>query len=185
MIPLYIIFGILAVLLLVGIGFFNSLVSTRNQCDEAWSNVDTELKRRYDLIPNLINTVKGYASHEKDLLEQVTSMREKAAHNHGSMASQAQDEIQLGKALGQLMVRLEAYPEVKASKNFLELQEELANTENRIQAALRFFNGNIRENNNRVQQFPSNILAGMFNFPLREFFELDVPEARETPKVQF
>jgi len=185
MIALYVILGILAFIVLAGVGLFNSLVSTRNHCDESWSNVDTELKRRYDLIPNLINTVKGYASHEKELFEQVTSMREKASDNHGSMASQAQDEIQLGQALGQLMVRLEAYPEVKASKNFLELQEELANTENRIQAALRFFNGNIRENNNRVQQFPSNILAGMFNFPLREFFELDIPEAREAPQVQF
>jgi LemA protein len=118
-------------------------------------------------------------------LEKVTNLREKAAGNQGSLASQAQDEIQLGAALGQLMVRLEAYPDLKASQNFLELQEELANTENRIQAALRFFNGNIRENNNKVQQFPSNILAGMFGFNLREFFELDVPEARQAPKVEF
>ena len=108
-----------------------------------------------------------------------------AAGNTGSLASQAQDEIQLQKALGQLMVRLENYPDLKASSNFLELQQELANTEDRIQAALRFFNGNIRENNNKVQQFPSNVIAGMFSFTLREFFELDVPEAREPVKVEF
>ena len=185
MIALYVILGISAFVLLIAVAMYNGLVSIRNQCDEAWSNVDTELKRRYDLIPNLLSTVKGYAKHERELLEKVTDLREKAAGNQGSLASQAQDEIQLGAALGQLMVRLEAYPDLKASQNFLELQEELANTENRIQAALRFFNGNIRENNNKVQQFPSNILAGMFSFGLREFFELDVPEARQAPKVEF
>jgi LemA protein len=164
---------------------YNGLVSIRNQCDEAWSNVDTELKRRYDLIPNLLNTVKGYAKHEKELLEQVTSLREQAANNHGNLASQAADETALQGVLGKLMVRLEAYPDLKASANFQELQSELANTENRIQAALRFYNGNIRENNNKVQQFPSNIIAGMFSFSLREFFELDIPEARIAPKVEF
>ncbi len=182
---MYIILGVLAFLAIVLIALYNGLVSIRNQCDEAWSNVDTELKRRYDLIPNLVSTVKGYASHEKDLLEKVVEMREQAAGNTGSLASQAQDEIQLQKALGQLMVRLENYPDLKASSNFLELQEELANTEDRIQASLRFFNGNVRENNNKIQQFPSNVVAGMFSFTLREFFELDVPEAREPVKVEF
>ncbi len=182
---MYIILGVLAFLAIVLIALYNGLVSIRNQCDEAWSNVDTELKRRYDLIPNLVSTVKGYASHEKDLLEKVVEMREQAAGNTGSLASQAQDEIQLQKALGQLMVRLENYPDLKASSNFLELQEELANTEDRIQASLRFFNGNVRENNNKVQQFPSNVVAGVFSFTLREFFELDVPEAREPVKVEF
>jgi len=182
---MWIVLGIVAFLFLVVIAMYNGLVSIRNQCDEAWSNVDTELKRRYDLIPNLVNTVKGYASHERELLEQVTAMREKAAANQGSMASQAADETALQGVLSQLMVRLEAYPEVKASENFVELQQELANTENRIQAALRFYNGNIRENNNKVQQFPSNIIAGMFSFGLREFFELDIPEARNAPTVEF
>ena len=182
---MYILLGAVAFLAIISIALYNGLVSIRNQCDEAWSNVDTELKRRYDLIPNLVNTVKGYASHEKDLIEKVVEMREQAAGNTGSLASQAQDEIQLQKALGQLMVRLENYPDLKASSNFLELQQELANTEDRIQAALRFFNGNIRENNNKVQQFPSNVIAGMFSFTLREFFELDVPEAREPVKVEF
>lgn len=182
---MYILLGAVAFLAIIFIALYNGLVSIRNQCDEAWSNVDTELKRRYDLIPNLVNTVKGYASHEKDLIEKVVEMREQAAGNTGSLASQAQDEIQLQKALGQLMVRLENYPDLKASSNFLELQQELANTEDRIQASLRFFNGNIRENNNKVQQFPSNVIAGMFSFTLREFFELDVPEAREPVKVEF
>ena len=182
---MYILLGAVAFLAIIFIALYNGLVSIRNQCNEAWSNVDTELKRRYDLIPNLVNTVKGYASHEKDLIEKVVEMREQAAGNTGSLASQAQDEIQLQKALGQLMVRLENYPDLKASSNFLELQQELANTEDRIQAALRFFNGNIRENNNKVQQFPSNVIAGMFSFTLREFFELDVPEAREPVKVEF
>jgi LemA protein len=185
MVPLYIALGVLLVLTLVVIGLYNGLVSIKNQCDEAWSNVETELKRRYDLIPNLVNSVKGYAKHEKELLEQVTSMREQASNNNGSLASQAQDEVRLQQALGSLMVRLEAYPDLKANQNFLELQTELANTENRIQASLRFFNGNIRENNNKVQQFPSNLIAGMFGFGTREFFELDVPEARQPVKVEF
>ncbi len=177
--------GVSALLLLVFVLLYNGLVSVRNQCDEAWSNVDTELKRRYDLIPNLLNTVKGYAAHERELIEQVVAMRERAAAGHGSVAEHAADESQLQQALGSLMVRLEAYPDLKASANFLELQKELANTEDRIQAALRFYNGNIRENNNKVQQFPSNVVAGMFSFPLRDFFELDVSAAREPVEVSF
>ncbi|MBT3340890.1 MAG: LemA family protein [Planctomycetes bacterium] len=176
---------IAALIPLILIGMYNGLVSIRNQCDEAWSNIDTELKRRYELIPNLVNTVKGFAKHERELLQEVTAMREKASSNDGSIASQAADESALQGVLSKLMVRLEAYPEVKASPNFLELQSELSNTENRIQAALRFYNGNIRANNNKVQQFPSNIIAGMFGFQLREFFELDIPEARIVPKVEF
>jgi LemA protein len=182
---LWIVLGVLLVLVLWAIAAYNGLVSIRNQCVEAWSNVDTELKRRYDLIPNLVNTVKGYAKHEKELLEQVVALREKAAANHGSPASQAKDEAALQSAVSQLMVRLEAYPDLKANVNFLELQQELANTENRIQAALRFYNGNVRENNNAIEQFPSNVIAGAFKFLKREFFELDLPEARQAPKVQF
>ncbi len=185
MTTLLITLGVVLILAVVLVAMYNGLVSIRNQCDEAWSNVDTELKRRYDLIPNLVSTAKGYAKHERELLEKVTEMREKAASNNGSLASQAQDEMQLQSALGQLMVRLEAYPDLKASQNFLELQQELANTENRIQSSLRFFNGNVRECNNKVQQFPSNIIANMFGFGLREFFELDIPEARVAPKVEF
>ncbi|MFT7517355.1 MAG: LemA protein [Myxococcota bacterium] len=182
---IYALIGIPLFILLISVGMYNALVSIRNQCDEAWSNVDTELKRRYDLIPNLINTVKGYAKHESELLAKVTAMREKAVANNGNPQSQAADEGALQGALSSLMVRLEAYPDLKASTNFAELQSELANTENRIQAALRFYNGNIRENNNKVQQFPSNIIAGMYSFSLREFFEIKIPEMREAPQVSF
>ena len=162
---------------------YNGLVRTRNHVDESWSGVETELQRRYDLIPNLVNTVKGYAEHERELLERVTQMREQAAANHGSPESQARTENAFQGALGTLMARIEAYPELKANKNFLDLQDELTNTEDRIQAARRFYNGNVRENNNKVQMFPSNIIAGMFGFAGREFFEIDEPKARQVPQV--
>jgi LemA protein len=182
---LWIPLGVVLLILFAVVGMYNGLVSVRNHCDEAWSNIDTELKRRYDMIPNLVETVKGYAKHERGLLEELVSLREKAAGNHGAVASQAADEAMLQRTLGSLMVRLEAYPDLKASANFLELQQELANTENRIQASLRFYNGNVRDNNNRIQQFPSNVIANMFHFGPRDFFELDIPEARVAPKVQF
>lgn len=182
---LWIPLGIALFFLVVIAGMYNGLVAVRNHCDEAWSNIDTELKRRYDMIPNLVETVKGYAKHERELLEDLVNLREKAASNHGAVASQAADESMLQKTLGSLMVRLEAYPDLKASSNFLELQKELANTENRIQASLRFYNGNVRDNNNRIQQFPSNLIANMFSFGPRDFFELDIPEAKVAPKVQF
>jgi LemA protein len=182
---LWIPLGVALFLLVMIAGMYNGLIAVRNHCDEAWSNIDTELKRRYDMIPNLVETVKGYAKHERELLEDLVNLREKAAGNNGAVASQAADESMLQKTLGSLMVRLEAYPDLKASSNFLELQKELANTENRIQASLRFYNGNVRDNNNRIQQFPSNFIANMFRFGPREFFELDIPEAREAPKVQF
>jgi LemA protein len=179
------ILGILVVLALFLIGLYNNLVSINNQCDEAWSNVDTELGRRYDLIPNLISVVKGYAAHERALLEELVRLRERAFNNRGPVASQAEDEAALQRSLDQLIVRLEAYPDLKASQNFLELQRELANTEDRIQAALRFYNGNVRENNSRIQQFPSNIVANLFNFGRRDFFRLDNIAARRPPIVQF
>lgn len=184
-----IILGVLAVVLLIPvvfiIGMYNGLVQTRNHCDEAWSDVETEMQRRYDLIPNLVNTVKGYASHEKELLEEVTRLREQCSANHGSPEQQAATENILQGALGKLMVRLEQYPDLKANQNFLSLQEELANTENRIQAANRFYNGNVREMNNKTQMFPSNIIANMFGFKSREYFELKNEAAREAPTVKF
>jgi LemA protein len=184
-----IVFGMfLAVLVVIGLaiaGMYNGLVGIRNQCDEAWSDVETEMQRRYNLIPNLVNTVKGYATHEKELLEEVTRLRQDCVNNTGSPETQAKTENMLAKSLGNLMVRLENYPDLKANQNFLELQGELTNTEDRIQAAYRFYNGNIRENNNRVQFFPTNIIAGMFGFKTREFFELEDEAARQTPKVEF
>ena len=184
MIGLAIVGGGFLLLLIIVIGMYNSLVGLRNQCDESWSDVETELQRRYNLIPNLVNTVKGYAQHERQLLEEVTRLRQVCADNNGSPERQSQTESQLHSALGALMVRLEAYPELKADQNFLALQQELTNTEDRIQAAYRFYNGNVRDQNNRVQMFPSSILASMFGFTNKEFFRLADDGARNTPNVQ-
>ncbi|MBI4559905.1 MAG: LemA family protein [Candidatus Hydrogenedentes bacterium] len=185
MIPLAILGGAILVVALIIAGMYNSLVSVRNQCDESWSDVQTEMQRRYNLIPNLVNTVKGYATHERGVLEEVTRLREECVKNTGSPQSQAESENKLVRALHGLMVRLEAYPDLKASQNFLDLQQELSNTEDRIQAAYRFYNGNVRENNNRVQFFPTNVIAGMFSFRVREYFELEDERAKVAPKVEF
>ncbi len=160
---------------------YNKLVQARNHCDEAWSDVDTELKRRYDLIPNLVRCVQGYMNYERDLIEKVTRLREECVRNTGSPERQAASENELVRALSALLVRVENYPELKASENFLELQRELVNTEDRIQAARRFYNGNVRENNNLVEMFPTNILARLFGFTKREFFQ--VADSRELAPV--
>lgn len=177
---------IILLLSLLGlVGMYNNLVSLKNHCIEAWSNVDTELKRRYELIPNLVITVKSYAAHEKNLIEKVVKLREKAARNNRSVMARSVDEEAFQRALEQLIMRLEAYPNLRASRHFLELQQELANTENRIQAALRFYNGNVRENNNKIQQFPSTMIAQMFDFRRREFFYLDNLDAQDLPRIKF
>jgi len=163
---------------------YNSLVSLRNFIAESWSNVDTELKRRYDLIPNLVATVKGYAAHERDVLEHVVELRNRCAANHGPVADQARDEGQLVDALKRMFVLVEGYPQLKADQNFLKLQGELVNTENRIQAARRFYNGNVRDYRNKCESVPSNIVAGMFNFPPHEFFSVP-PSVAEVPNVEF
>jgi LemA protein len=165
-------------------GMYNGLIRAQNHCDEAWSNIDTELKRRYELIPNLVSTVKGYAQHEQELLEQVTRLRAVCVEDSGSPGHQAQTENQLVRALGPLLARLENYPDLKANANFLSLQRELVNTEDRIQAARRFYNGNVRELNNKVEMFPSNIVAGTFAFGTREFFEVEDTRAYTAPAVQ-
>jgi len=175
--------GIAGFLLLSVVVMYNSLVRIRNHCDEAWADVETELKRRYNLIPNLVNTVKGYAAHERELLEQVVRLREECARNWGTPGQQVDSEQRFQTALHGLLLRVENYPDLKASSNFLALQEELANTENRIQAALRFYNGNVRDNNNRVQTFPSAIIAGMFGFKAREYFKLEEPAMAAPPAV--
>lgn len=175
--------GVALVILIIIVGMYNSLIGLQNQCDESWADVQTELQRRYNLIPNLVNTVKGYAQHERQLLEEVTRLRQVCADNNGSPKVQAQTESQLHSALGALMVRLEAYPDLKANQNFLQLQRELTNTEDRIQAAYRFYNGNVRDQNNRIQMFPSNILASMFGFTNKEFFRLEDEAARSVPTV--
>ncbi len=163
---------------------YNSLVGLRNYIAESWSNVDTELKRRYDLVPNLVATVKGYAAHEREVLERVIELRNRCAANHGAVADQARDENELVDALKRLFVLVENYPQLKADQHFLKLQTELINTENRIQAARRFYNGNVRDYRNKCETFPSNLVAGMFNFQPHEFFSVP-PSVAEVPNVEF
>ena len=175
--------GLLLVMLLSAIGIYNGLVRTRNHCDESWSGVETELKRRYDLIPNLVEAVKGYAKHERETLERVVEARNRALANHGSPAAQAADENALVGGLKGLFALSEGYPDLKANRNFLHLQEELTTTENRIQRARRFYNANVRDLANRIETFPSNVLAGMYGFKKKEFFEIEDSSQREVPEV--
>jgi LemA protein len=169
--------GIPVILLVVIWAMYNGLVKLRYQVRESWSDVDTELKRRYDLIPNLVETVKGYAAHERGVLEEVARLRSAAVASTGSPASQAADENKLILGLRQLLVVAEGYPALKANQNFLALQRELSNTEDRIQAARRFYNANVRDYNIRCEQFPSNLIAGAFSFKPEEFFEIEPLEA--------
>ncbi len=172
------------VLLLAWImGMYNSLVRLRQQCRESWSVIDTELRRRYDLIPNLVETVKAYAKHEREVLQAVTEARSKAAASTGSPASQAADENILVGFLRRMFAIVERYPDLKANQNFLKLQQELANTEDRIQAARRFYNANVRDMNTKVEVFPSNILARAFGFHREEFFEIEDTGVRTPPAV--
>lgn len=161
---------------------YNSLVSLRNHIQDAWANIDTELNRRYDLIPNLVAAVKGYAKHERETLQQVIELRNTALADRGTVHHQEGTEAKLVKAIRQLLAVAEAYPDLKADKNFLELQKELVNTEDRIQAARRFYNGNVRDYRNRCEAFPSNLVAGWFSFESRDFFNVD-PAVREAPKI--
>lgn len=163
---------------------YNSLVGLRNHITESWSNVDTELKRRYDLIPNLVATVKGYAAHEREVLERVVELRNRCLANNGTPADQAVDENQLVDALKQLFVRVENYPQLKADQHFLKLQNELINTENRIQAARRFYNGNVRDYRNKCESFPSNLVASSFGFQPYDFFSVP-PSVSNVPNVEF
>ena len=177
---------ILGLIVIVAIGFivsYNRFVSQRQLIKDAWANIDTELRRRYDLIPNLVETVKGYASHEREVFEEVARTRSMAAGATGTPAAQAAAEGPFMAALGKLFAVAEAYPDLKANQNFLALQTELSNTEDRLQTARRFYNANVREFNTRIGQFPSSVIAGMFHFEPREFFELTDPAARAAPDV--
>jgi LemA protein len=164
---------------------YNALVGLRNYIRESWSDVDVELKRRYDLIPNLVSTVKGYATHERDTLERVTELRNRCAANNGPVAEQSRDESQLVDALKQMLVVVENYPQLKADQNFLKLQTELVNTEDRIQAARRFYNGNVRDYRNECETFPSNLVAKMFGFKSEGDFFSVPPSVRDVPNVDF
>lgn len=165
------------------LAIYNRLVSIRAHMRESWADVDVELKRRYELIPNLVETVKGYASHERETLERVTKLRNQAAAAHDTVGSQARDEQMLIDALRSIFVVVEGYPELKADRNFRQLQAELANTEDRIAAARRFFNGNVREMNQLVEMFPSSIVAGIFGFSRADYFQIDDDRQRAVPKV--
>lgn len=170
-------------LLLWVIGTFNGLIRLRNHCRESWSDIDTELKRRHDLIPNLVSTVRAYAAHEGATLERVTAARDRAGLSHASVREQARDESELVREVGHLFAVAEGYPELKADANFLHLQRELVNTEDRIQAARRFYNANVRDLNNRIEMFPSSMIAGMMGLTRRDYFEITDLAVRETPSV--
>ena len=183
---LLIIVGVVGlVVVLWAVGIYNKLVGLRQHLKDSWSGVDVELKRRYDLIPNLVETVKGYASHESETLEAVIAARNTAVESTGSPGQQTKDENQLIGAMRQLSVVVERYPDLKADTQFINLQGELAETENRIASSRRLYNGNVREMNNAVQTFPSVIIAGVFNFKSAEYFEIQDEAVREAPKVSF
>ena len=184
MIVMYVVLGIVALVVLYVMGTYNGLVRLRQQVRESWSGIDTELKRRYNLIPNLVETVKGYASHEQETLDRVINARAKAVDSTGSPESQAQDENVLVGALRQLFAVVENYPDLKANQNFLQLQEELTATEDRIQASRRFYNANVRDMNTRIEVFPSNLIASLFGFGKEQFFEIE-DAARDVPRVNF
>lgn len=180
----YILLGLLALVIFWLVGTFNGLVKLRNRAQEAWSDIDVQLKRRYNLIPNLVETVKGYASHEKQLFEKVSEARSRAM---GATTPQekAQAENVLTSTLKTLFAVSEAYPELKASTNFLELQRELRDTEDKVQAARRFYNGNVRDMNIKIETFPARMVAGMFGFKRMELFEIEEAAEREAPEVKF
>lgn len=169
---LWILIGVVVVLAIFVIATYNGLVTLKNRVDEAWSDITVQLKRRVDLIPNLVNTVKGYASHEKEVFEKVTEARS-AIQNATGVQDAAAGENMLEGALKSLFAVAEAYPDLKANQNFAQLQQELVDTEDKIQAARRFYNGGVRDLNTKIQLFPNNIFAGMLGFKEREFFELD------------
>jgi LemA protein len=184
MITVYVVVGVVGFVLLYAVGTYNKLVRLRQHVSESWSAIDTELKRRYDLIPNLVETVKGYASHERETLQAVIDARARAVASNGTPAEQARDENVLVGALRQLFAVVESYPDLKANQNFLRLQEGLTITEDRIQAARRFYNANVRDLNTRIEVFPSNLIASMFGFEREAFFEIEDAE-RAVPQVRF
>jgi LemA protein len=181
---LYILLGVVAVLILWLVGSQRHFVTLTNNAKEAWADIDVQLKRRYDLIPNLVATVKGYATHESSTFDKETQARSQAMQA-GTTAEKAQAENVLTGTLKSLFAISEAYPDLKANQNFLGLQSELSDTENKIQAARRFYNGNVRDLNTGIQMFPGNMIAGIFGFSKMDFFELDDAAAKEPVKVQF
>lgn len=187
MMLIYILLGLAAVVVIWLIAVYNGLIKLRNQVDEGWSDIDVQLKRRHDLIPNLVESVKGYLKHEKELLENITKARSNAmsAQDSGDQVGLAKAESALGGLLGNLRISMEAYPDLKANQTMSQLMDELSDTENKIQAARRFYNGVVRDFNTKMQVFPSNIVAGMLGFKAREFFEIEDPAERKNVEVKF
>ena len=179
-----IIIGVIVLLAIIGVVFYNRLVQLRNRVEAGWSQIDVQLKRRYDLIPNLVETVKGYAAHERQTLEAVIAARQQAVSANG-VEEQAQAENMLTGALRQLFAVAEAYPDLKANQNFLALQEELTGTEGRIAYARQFYNDQVLRYDNAREQFPSSIFAGMFNFEEAKYFEVEEAASREPVRVDF
>jgi LemA protein len=175
---------VFAVIVVFVVGIYNGLVNLRNRSENAWAQVDVQLRRRYDLIPNLVETVKGYAKHEKDTFQNVTEARSKAI-NAGTVKEQGNAENMLSGALKSLFAVVENYPDLKANQNFLMMQEELAGTEGKIAYARQFYNDSIMKFNTKQQVFPSNIIANMFNFQEKEYFEIEEAAAKEPVKVKF
>ncbi len=178
-----VILSLVGILVLWVILLFNGLIRLKNRVEEAWSDIDVQLKRRYDLIPNLIETVKGYAKHEREVLESVTEARTRAM-GASDPKDQIESENMLSDTLKSLFAVSENYPDLKANQNFLELQRELSDTENKIQASRRFYNGNVRDFNTKIQTFPNNLMAGVLNFKEREFFEAG-EEEKKNVEVKF
>ena len=174
----------IGVFVLYCVGLYNGLVRLRNQCDNGWANIDTQLRRRYDLIPNLVETVKGYAKHEREVFEKVTQARAQAI-NAGNVKDQTAAENQLQGALKSLFAVAENYPDLKANQNFLMLQEELAGTEGKIAYARQFYNDTVMKLNTRLQVFPSNIVGNVFGFKSKDYFQIEEPAAKEPVRVSF
>jgi len=181
---IWILLGVVALAIIFVISMYNGLVSLKVQCDNAWSDIDVQLKRRYDLIPNLVETVKGYAGHEKGTLEGVVAARNQAMSAQGP-AAKGEAEGVLTSALRQVFALAEAYPQLRAVESFTQLQNTLNQIEDSVQNARRYYNAVVRDFNTKIAVFPSNIIAGMFNFKPREFFEINTPAEREVPKVNF
>jgi LemA protein len=179
-----IILAIIVILVFWVFGMYNGLVRLRNQVKNAWSQIDVQLKRRHDLIPNLVETAKGYMKHERETLESITKARNLAVQAQGP-AAQGKAEGQLNEAISRFLVVVENYPDLKASQNFLALQEELTTTENKVGFARQFYNDQVQQFNTRIESVPTNIIANMFNFKQAEFFEIEVAAEREAPQVKF
>jgi LemA protein len=186
MLAVYIIIGVVVVLLIIFLAIYNGLVRRRNQVKNSWAQIDVQLKRRYDLIPNLVETAKGYMKHERETLEAVTNARNLAQQLSSAGAGErAKAEGELSSVLSRLLAVVENYPDLKANQNFLALQEELASTENKISFSRQFYNDSVLRYNNQTQMFPSNVVASMTGFKASEFFEVTLAAEREAPKVSF